>query len=356
MKNIYLKILLGSLLTLSLFEGHTQDIPASADGDSSNFNFVPVPYLNYSRSTGLAVGALPMAMYKLNPADTISPSSIAGLLGTYSTNDTWFAMVFSKFYFNEDKWRATAAAGYGNINFQFYVASPIDKYVGYNTGAKFLFVELQRKVVDKLYFGVNYVRSSFDTSFDIGIPAEINVNLQGLGTILSYDRRDSVYYPRKGLLAEIKFNSFPEFFGNEFISSNVEIELNKFFPIKQGRDVVAARLYGGFGIGDLSFNQQFIIGRTDIRGYTQGDYRGDQMVAMQAEYRWNFHKKLGAVGFFGLATVFNGINSEDDGKILPGAGAGFRYMIFPKNHMNVGIDIAVGNGDWGTYFKIGEAF
>ena len=29
---------------------------------------------------------------------------------------------------------------------------------------------------------------------------------------------------------------------------------------------------------------------------------------------------------------------------------------FTDNHMNVGLDIAAGDGDWGIYFQIGEAF
>jgi hypothetical protein len=80
------------------------------------------------------------------------------------------------------------------------------------------------------------------------------------------------------------------------------------------------------------------------------------MMAVQGEYRWNFYNKMSAVGFGGVASVFNGINSEFDGKLLPAVGVGFRYVVFEENHMNVGLDAAVGDGDWGIYFRIGEAF
>ena len=43
-------------------------------------------------------------------------------------------------------------------------------------------------------------------------------------------------------------------------------------------------------------------------------------------------------------------------RILPGAGAGFRYMADSETNMNVGLDFAVGDGDWGLYFRVGEAF
>ena len=79
-------------------------------------------------------------------------------------------------------------------------------------------------------------------------------------------------------------------------------------------------------------------------------------MALQGEYRWNFGKKLSAVGFFGLATVFESINESANGEILPGVGAGFRYMVIEEYHMNAGMDFAVGRDDWGIYFRVGEAF
>ena len=120
--------------------------------------------------------------------------------------------------------------------------------------------------------------------------------------------------------------------------------------------MIAARAYFGFGIGDLAFEQQFIVGRTDIRGYTQGKFRGDQLVAVQGEYRWNFHKKMSAVGFVGLATIYGALNPDQEGILLPGIGAGFRYTVIEEYHMNVGLDAAVGRDDWGIYFRVGEAF
>ena len=80
------------------------------------------------------------------------------------------------------------------------------------------------------------------------------------------------------------------------------------------------------------------------------------LLAAQAEYRWRFYGKWTAVGFFGLATMFESINPDDDGQILPGIGTGIRYMAFPETNMNIGLDVAVGREDWGLNFRFGEAF
>ena len=348
-------------LSISNFS-FSQAIPSggsegSSDLGDKNFSIVPIPYINFSRSLGFAIGAIPMAMYKFNPKDTISPASITGVLGMYTTNDTWFAMFFQRFYLKEDDWRLTAAGGLGSINFQFFLDVPGAGYIDYNTQADFLFVEGQRRIVDKLYAGLHYTYTKFNTTF--GSDSTINLGstiLHGVGIKLSYDKRDNVYYPRNGSLSESDWTSYPGEINHDIESNKIELEHNHYFSSREDKDVIAARLYGGFGIGDLAFEQQFVVGRQDIRGYTQGKYRGDNLIAVQGEYRWNFHKKLSAVGFFGLATVTGSINENDNGIILPGIGTGIRYNVFPKYHMNVGMDIAAGKDDWGFYFKVGEAF
>ena len=55
-----------------------------------DFKFLPIPYINYDRSIGFQLGALPMAMFDPVRNDTLAPSSIAGLFGMYTTNETWF--------------------------------------------------------------------------------------------------------------------------------------------------------------------------------------------------------------------------------------------------------------------------
>ena len=345
-----------SLLPLKLF---AQDISGggSEGRNDDDFTFLPLPYLSYDRSLGFQFGALPMAMYNLNKKDTISPSSISGALGMYSTNKSYFLMQFNKFYFEEDKYRAIIVGGKGDINFQFFIDSPLDiGFIDFNTDATFFKVELQRRIVEDLYFGVNYVNIKTVTVFDVGNGIEQTDKRQGLGTVVSLDKRDNVYYPRENFITNFNFNSFPESFGNVTTSKKLTLDYNHYFGLKNERDIIAVRFYGGMGLGDLAFTQQFVVGNNDIRGYTQGKYRGEQTMAIQGEYRLNPWDKIGLVGFAGVASVYGGINENDNGRILPSIGIGFRYNVFPKNHMNIGLDVAAGDGDWGIYFRIGEAF
>lgn len=321
------------------------------------YKIVPIPYVNYNRSIGGTLGALPLVMFNPIARDTVSPSSMGGILGMYSTNKTWFVAGFARVHLSQDDWRVSGAGGVGSLNFQFYLDNPINVWVPYNTRANFAFLQVERRIIGRVYGGASYVYTRFRNTTELAPDTSVTTTLHGFGVSGSLDLRPNVYYPRTGLLTNIKYFGYPKAFGNDFESNTVDLDYNHYWSLRGRTDVIAARAFAGLGLGDLAFNQQYVVGRrTDIRGYTQGAHRGNHLVAVQAEYRWNFWRRLGAVGFAGVATVFEAINESDDRKLLPGVGAGIRFTAFPDNHMNVGVDAAVGDGDWGLYFRIGEAF
>jgi outer membrane protein assembly factor BamA len=317
--------------------------------------FMPIPYINYDRSIEFTFGAVPMLMFNPVEQDTISPSSIIGAVGIYTTNKTWFLMGFGSFYFNEDKWRITAAGGRGTINFQFYLDNPINAWLPYRTKADFAMLQINRKIYDKVYGGIGYTYVKYRTSIG-DFPIADTTTLHGISFRGLMDERDNLYYPRNGFYANINFNTFPDWFKNEETSNKIEASYNHYISTRQKQDVLAVRLYTGLGIGELSFNQQFVVGGKDIRGYSQGAFRGEYLLALQGEYRWNFHERIGVVGFLGVATIFEALNEDDNGKLLPAIGTGFRYTFIQETQFKAGIDIAAGVDDWGIYFRVNEAF
>lgn len=320
-------------------------------------NFVPIPYINYNRTGGFEFGAVPMAMYKFNQNDTISPPSLSGLVGKYTTKGNWVLLGFNKWFFNEDNWRLIVVGGYASNGFQFFTEY-VERgggIVNYNTEAAFFYSEVQRKIVGSLYGGILFGLANTETSFREGTISK-TTKFRAIGFKLLSDTRDDKYYPYIGYLTNLTFTANPEAFANDFTSNRIELDYNRFFPMVKKRDVLAARLKVGVVLGDVAFEQHLIVGGTDIRGYTQGKYRGEQLYSFQAEYRWNLHEKISIVGFGGLATIAESINESNNGKILPGLGTGFRIKVLPKHNMNVGLDGAVGLDDWGIYFRIGESF
>jgi hemolysin activation/secretion protein len=101
--------------------------------------------------------------------------------------------------------------------------------------------------------------------------------------------------------------------------------------------------------------------RSSLRGYPTGKYRAENMVALQAEYRWNFYGRLGAVAFAGIGTIWGGQNQQTkeifEKELLPGVGAGLRFMLSEERKINARLDYAWGvDGNEGIYLNIMESF
>jgi len=325
-------------------------------------NYAAIPVVNYSKTLGFSLGVMTQAYYNLNPNDSISPSSSTGLFGMYTTNHTYFAAGFQRLYINEDRWRVLFATGLGNINYQFWQELPVGGgYIGFGTKATFAMARIERKVYKKLYFGINGVLSTAETYFDLPdfFPDSLKYDkrsMNNIGYLLNYDMRDHQINPYGGYNIEFKNNFYRDWLnsGNNF--EKYDFTYNHYYKIKNDRNILATRVHASIAAGDVPFQGQSVVGQDDIRGYSSGKYRNNQVYAVQAEYRWRFYKKFGMVGFFGVASAVDKAGDIFSSELLPGAGFGLRYLMIEKERINIGLDVAKGRGDWGLYFRIGESF
>ncbi|WP_223033995.1 BamA/TamA family outer membrane protein [Hanstruepera marina] len=357
MRNI--SILLGLLFisTISIAQNKTQDSLKQTQVKEKNLDLTVMPFISYNRNLKFMFGGIPMAMYKLNKQDTISPKSLSGVAGVYTTNKSYFVGVFNKFYFHEDRWRGTLLLALGDLNSQFFAGefNNADFY-NYATNATIFSMGIQRRLVTNFYGGLTYTYASYNTVFENNIVDESTTITNGLELNILFDTRDNVYYSTTGNMINAKWITYAEWFGNEVNANKITANFNKYFAMRDQKDVLAARFSGTFGLGNIAFEQQAIVGGNDIRGYSEGKYRGNTVMALQGEYRLNFAKRMGVVGFAGIATLFGADNDDFDGEVLPGGGVGFRYRAFKDTKFNIGLDAALGKDDWGVYFRIGEAF
>jgi outer membrane protein assembly factor BamA len=146
--------------------------------------------------------------------------------------------------------------------------------------------------------------------------------------------------------------------GSDYQFDKYIIAYNQFFKLskKNDKQVLAARAAFYIADGDVPFDAQSVVGGDDIRGYSEGRYRNNQVYALQGEYRWRFYKRWGMVAFAGVATAvarFKDIPNED---LLPGVGAGLRFRMLREKKVNIGVDGAMGKDDYSITFRIGESF
>ncbi len=302
-------------------------------------------------------GAIPMAMYRLNPLDTISPKSLTGSSLVYTTNGSYFFTLFNRWYIKEDQWRFKLFALAGDHNSQFFTEDvEVPGFYDYGTKTYVISAGAQRKIWSGIYGGLSYTYAHHDTEYEDDVNPPSTIRNNGLELNLMMDTRDAVYYPTQGIKSKLRWINYGEWFGNEVGANKILTEYNTYYSMRDKQDVLAARFSGKFGLGDIAFEQQQVIGGKDIRGYSQGQFRGDGLLALQGEYRYNFNPKMGMVGFAGMATIYGSDTESFNWKLYPGAGIGYRYRAFKTVKFNIGIDAAVGKDDWGVYFRIGEAF
>lgn len=357
------KFLLILVITGSTISAFSQTEPSDStttkkEKKDKKVDLTVMPFVSYNRNLHFMFGVMPMAMYKINANDSISPKSLSGLSPIITTNGSKFIGFFNKLYFAEDTWRIFFFGGTGDLSSQFFMEEPGSpgQFYEYLTNSTVISVGFKRKLFNHWYGGLSYMYANHHTTYEDDVQPESNTITNGLSLDFLWDTRDAVYYPTVGKFVKFKWSTFPDFMKNEVDANKIKTEYNQYFPMREGKDVLAARFSGVFGVGNIVFEQQVTVGGKDIRGYSQGKYRGDGIIAFQGEYRYNFENRMGLVGFAGLATIYGSDTEDFNWGLYPGIGAGYRYQAFKANKFNIGLDAAVGKGDWGVYFRIGEAF
>ncbi|WP_369048750.1 BamA/TamA family outer membrane protein [Tenacibaculum sp. UWU-22] len=327
------------------------------DNRSPEFNVAP--YFNYSTTIGAGFGLVPMYSFYVDKNDMQSPRSILGVVGYYTTNNSWAVVNFGSFFFDKDKWRIVYGIAIDNYNFQTYVQNQGsgDDFLDYATESDVITLDVKRKIFGKVYFGLGYTYQHSKTDFE-GDLSDINTELNILKFEVFRDARDDINYPKNGSLLKLQFNHLPKWIGNSELSNVLIINYNRYIGVVDNRDIVALRFHTKSGLKNVHFQQQVVVGGVDLRGYSDGKYRGDGMLDIQGEYRWNFRNKLrlSAVGFAGLGTLYGSDTEDFNWSLYPSIGAGIRWTALTKSHINVGLDVGFGKDDWGIYFRFKEAF
>ena len=176
----------------------------------------------------------------------------------------------------------------------------------------------------------------------------------GLGVLL--DSRHNMLNVREGYLAELAYIRYGELFPESFPMSTLFLDGRYFIPTTKNQ-VLALQVVGQFSNGEVPFNQLSLMGgETMMRGYYLGRYRDKNYIAAQAEYRFlpfGFSKRLGGAVFGSVGAVSADFPTDN---YKWSAGAGLRYLLFPKKDIFTRIDVGLNPDGYGVYFYIGEAF
>jgi len=326
-----------------------------------NLKFAAIPIPGYSDVLGFSLGIIGMAYYKMDRHDDDLPPSSTGILGFYSENNSWVGMAFQRFHLAEDKWRATAAFGTGSFKYQFNPSSAgpgfPDVFLDYTTVSDFIFLKGSRLTWSKLYLGAEALAWTAKVSIDPNLADIPNEFYSSLGVNGEWDSRNHVMYPISGTNTTVRYDVYDEALGSDRDFQKLNVKISGYTTLGDTTRVLAGRILTDSAFGDVPFSGQAILsGNQNLRGYANGRHRGDKLLTLETEYRWNFWGKWGAVGFAGVGFVGKDWNSFSADDALPGAGIGLRFRMIETYKINARIDYGWGKNDQAVYFSIGEAY
>lgn len=323
-------------------------------------SFIGGPH--FSSDTKLGLGLVASGLYRIDKEDkSISPSNIS-LYGDITTKGFYMIGIRGNTIFPKENYRIDLTTFFASQPTQYwgigYENGKQDDYTEYTSNEIYLKLDLLKKIVPNTYLGVigefvNRNASKFD---DIDyILGEKRVSSYGGGGLsLSYDTRDFIPNPYKGIYTKLEYIIYPHFIGNRNTMTKTEALFRAYQQVWTG-GVIAFDLQGTFQGGNVPWNMMTLAGGSRImRGYYEGRYRDRMMVATQVELRQHVWRRNGVVLWAGAGNLFHDFDQFKIKETLPSFGIGYRWEF--KNRVNVRLDYGIGKGESGFYFNINEAF
>jgi hypothetical protein len=325
---------------------------------------IPITSPAVGRGLVLVVGYV----FKLNQEDKKSPPSTVGLVGAYTSSGTRGGGVGGRLYFSENKYQTTFAIVKGRVDVDFYGIGRIPGKEAIKTpirgGGTVFFGEFMRNVWKDIFIGPRFQHREIYTRLDgpqtpggFEIPTiDLQSTTVALGFHLQRDKRNSTFYPTKGSLFDATGDFFDESLGSKRQYQNYKVEFNAYREMSE-KQVFAYRGMICSANQNVPFYDLCLFGvNNDLRGYTGGQFQDRRMFATQAEYRRELKGRFGMVAFGGVGGIAKRWNAFRSDELLPGAGAGLRFTLDKKNHINYRIDFTVGREGRTLSIGIGEAF
>jgi hypothetical protein len=343
-----------------------KEVDKGKDEKRGSLVIAPIPISSPAFGSGILL--ITAYVFKFDKEDEVSPPSWAGVAGAYTSNGTRALALGSRLYLKENKYQTTFALMAGRANLDFYgigrlpgkpaVAVPL------SMEGKIIFGELLRNVGKNIFIGPRYQYRRLTANIDgerrpggFEVPEiDLKSNSASLGFHLQRDRRNSTFYPTKGTLFDFTADFFDQVWGSRREYQVYKVGYNGYREIAP-RQVFAYRAMACSSNGSVPFYDLCLYGfGNDVRGYTTGQFQNRRMFAAQTEYRLDWRKRLGFVAFGGVGGVAKNWGAFRMDGLLPGAGAGLRFKLDKKNHINYRIDFAFGREGRTLSIGVGEAF
>ncbi len=351
---------------------HGQSIDTADRYSEKKIKFTGYPAGGYAPETSFSFGAVGFLVF--NSPDTVNnkvyhrPSTISPYF-LYTLNNQFLSAIDVESYL-KDRINLKSTIRFFNYPDYYYG-------IGNNTNSsrelftnKFLKWEGQVSIaiLPSLFVGLGYewmnnTLRQLDPEGDL-LNLQVNGfqggNITGLGPVVTFDTRNNIFYPDKGIYCEFKALFFPDFLRNDYVFNYLSIDFRAFKKLFSSKNILGFQLYynqvGGRSIPFYKLPQ--LGGDIRLRGIEhENRYRDNIAYYAQIEGRRELFWRLGGVIFAGAGKVSSGWSGMGFTELHYVFGIGGRFRPFKDEKLNVRLDIGKGpENQYAIYLAVREAF
>ena len=327
------------------------------------FSFLYVdPILNFNSDDGLIVGLSPIIIKYGFRADPNLYS--LDFSGAYATKLTDFDFLFYGSFHNvigksrgKLKVKATGIEfidffGYGNeTNFNsdlyrdnFYRIK--QKYLFFNPSLTFILAESLGYNLG-VFYEYSHIKDEDNIIKQLNYPYGMGRNSYlGISSGFTYDSRDNIVLPVKGVYFDANGEYYPVVFNNRKDFSRISGDLRTYLSTDVVTDItLALRIGGQKNFGDYPFFKSAVLGGAkNLRGFSRERFSGDASLFGQAEVRmYLFDMNVLLPGRFGLSFFGESgrvyLSNEESDRWHSSYGGGLWFSVL-KNAFNLNFSVA----------------
>lgn len=337
---------------------------------ASRYGFMPVPVIITGPTLGAGAGLNLMFLHgklvgTVAPNGRHVPPTITGVVAAATENGSRAAGAYNLGFWKEDRLRTTTFIGRPDLNLDFY-PDILGKEMAVNVnldGWAFCQEVKWRLGKSDFFLGANYVYSKLDASRvnqsfpQVGELIDGDYSIGGLGGVLEYDSRDTIFTPTQGAYGKLVAATYADWLGSDDNFMSFRGKIFKYLHLSDNFDLGLRAEAESVG-SDAPF---FLYPSVQIRGIANKRYQGQHVVVGEAELNWRVYERWHLVGFVGSGKAF-GQNklkqkvSFSDAVWHSSKGVGFRYEIARKFGMQAGVDVAWGPEETAFYITVGSAW
>lgn len=344
--------------------------PPDSSSAAPGNTLVPLPALFYQPETGTGFGGLATYYFRPGAAKgrSVPPSEIAGSV-IYTTRKQILTSLSTRLYLSGGALRLAGSVAFNKFPTKFWGIgneTPESAEEDYTPLTFAAVAEGLREVHRGWYVGAR-LQAAHRTLREVSdsgqlvtgtVPGSADGRIVEGTLLVTWDTRDNTIFPTRGRHHQLGLLGAATGLLSDFGYGGARLDAREYVSPAR-RHVLAFRVLGDARTGTPPFELlPQLGGDVLLRGYYQGRFRDQVMVALQTEYRLPVIWRIGVVAFAEAGQVAPRLDDLALDAFKASLGGGLRFLLSPKEGLNVRADYGYGFDvkSGGFYLAIGEAF